>query len=166
MAIRFAFPTQIVFGAGSTGEVAAKLTELRSKRPLIVTDAGLVKTATFARAALALPKDVAVFADVQSNPSAANVEAAVAAFTKNGCDSVIGLGGGGAIDVGKVIRLRIKLPAWKLTEPPPTDDVGPLAPFIAIPTTAGTGSEVGRSSVITLDNQKLVIFHPALLANL
>src|SRR5688572_23862901 len=122
MAIRFAFPTEILFGAGSTREAAAKLSALGGKRPLIVTDKGLVSTPTFGRAKAALPADAPVFSDVQSNPSADNVEAAIAAFTQNACDSVIGLGGGSAIDVAKVVRLRIKLPEWKLTDPPPTDN--------------------------------------------
>jgi alcohol dehydrogenase class IV len=79
---------------------------------------------------------------------------------------VIALGGGSALDVGKVIRLLVDSPQKTLASIKWDDDVGKLAPFLAIPTTAGTGSEVGRSSVVTIDGTKRVIFHPALLADL
>jgi alcohol dehydrogenase class IV len=163
----FSFPTQIVLGAGTVGQLRDRLIGLGAKRPLVVTDAGLTSTKAFARAIAAIGEDVAVFVGVQSNPTEEQVELAAASFGMQRCDSVIGLGGGSALDVAKVIRLRIKRPQWALRQPVPTDAaVAPLAPFIAIPTTAGTGSEVGRSSVITLEGRKRVIFHPALLANL
>jgi alcohol dehydrogenase class IV len=109
--------------------------------------------------------NVKVFSEVQPNPTDANVAAASEMYRLAGCDSVIACGGGSAIDVAKVIRLRIKSDK-RLTDVAWDDPVGKLAPFIAIPTTAGTGSEVGRSSVITMAERKRVIFHPALLADL
>jgi alcohol dehydrogenase class IV len=161
----FAFPTAIVFGAGAIAETRERLSALGGGRPLIVTDSALPSTPAFAQAIAAIGRDVPVFSDVKSNPIQANVDAGVAAFAQHQCDSVIGLGGGSALDVAKIIRLRITQPDWKLSDPPPRSP-GTLAPFIAIPTTAGTGSEVGRSSVITIGDSKHVIFHPSLLANL
>jgi alcohol dehydrogenase class IV len=161
----FAFPTTILFGAGTVAEARSRLGALGGAKPLIVTDSGLTATPAFAQAIAAIGRDAAVFSDVKSNPVEANVEAAVTAFNRNRCDSVIGLGGGSALDVAKLFRLRIKQPDWKVSDPPPSSP-GALAPFVAIPTTAGTGSEVGRSSVITIGDTKRVIFHPSLLANL
>jgi 4-hydroxybutyrate dehydrogenase len=110
---------------------------------------------------------VAVVSDIHANPTRDDVEGATRAFIERGCDSVVGIGGGSALDVAKIVRLRAKLRDWDLVNPLPTNGaIEDLAPLIAIPTTAGTGSEVGRSSVITIDGQKRVIFHPALLAKL
>src|SRR5688500_12753864 len=162
----FSFPTTIVFGAGRVAELRERLDALGCTRPLVVTDAGLVETSAFRKTIAAAPAGHRVFSGVRPNPLDADVEAAAEAFARDGCDSVVGVGGGSAIDVAKVLRLRIKRPGWKLSDPPPSDDVGALAPLVAIPTTAGTGSEVGRSSVVTIDNHKRVIFHPALLAKL
>src|SRR5439155_349420 len=107
-----------------------------------------------------------VFSGVHPNPVEEDVEAATRAFRENDCDAIIALGGGSALDVGKAIRLRIKHPEKTLREFNFGADWSALAPFVAIPTTAGTGSEVGRSSVLIIDGVKKVIFHPALLANL
>src|SRR5688572_10463228 len=162
----FAFPTTILFGAGRVSEIRDRLAAMDVSRPLIVTDAGLFETPAFRKALDAAPRVHHVFSAVQSNPDQGQVEAAVEAFLNRRCDSVIAVGGGSAIDVAKVLRLRVAQPNWYLHNPPPAGDVGPLAPFVAIPTTAGTGSEVGRSSVITIGGQKRVIFHPSLLARL
>ena len=162
---RFSFPTTIEFGAGAIREAGKRLGEMGMTRPLIVTDAGLVATKAFADARAALPQGLAVFSKIQSNPAQGDVEGAVQAYDQNRCDGVIAIGGGSAIDVGKIVRLRVRHPSWKLSDAPP-QNVGELPPLIAIPTTAGTGSEVGRSSVITIGNSKRVIFHPSLLARL
>ncbi|MGB7159809.1 MAG: iron-containing alcohol dehydrogenase [Tepidisphaeraceae bacterium] len=162
----FAFPTTIVFGAGSVAEIGGRLAALGASRPLIVTDPGFRATGAFEVARSACPRDAELFAGVNPNPSEHDVQAAAAAFRERGCDAVIGLGGGSAIDVAKIIRLRARFPEWDLRDPLPAKIVGELAPLVAIPTTAGTGSEVGRSSVITIDRQKRVIFHPSLLARL
>jgi alcohol dehydrogenase class IV len=147
------------------GELRERLAKLGVRRPLIVADPGFRATPAFEPARATCPDGSAVFADVQGNPTEANAEAATAAFRDTACDAVIGLGGGSALDVAKIVRLRAKLPHWQLRDAVP-EDVGELAPLIAIPTTAGTGSEVGRSSVIMIDGAKRVIFHPALLARL
>src|SRR5688572_25073188 len=162
----FSFPTTIVFGAGSVAQLNDRLSALGARNPLLVTDAGLRATAAFERVMSALPTHCHVFSDTQANPREQDVDAAARAFTAHGCDSVIGLGGGSALDVAKVLRLRVNFPQWKLDQSPPDARPGELAPFVAIPTTAGTGSEVGRSSVITIGDTKRVIFHPSLLAAL
>ncbi len=162
----FAFPTTILFGSGSIQTLSERLTALGSKRSLIVTDAGLVATNAFRKATAAAPVGHRVFSQVRSNPVADDVEAGVIAFINNGCDAVVGVGGGSAIDVAKILRLRVARRDWHLHDPPPSDEVGPLPAFVAVPTTAGTGSEVGRSSVVTIAGEKRVIFHPALLADL
>jgi alcohol dehydrogenase class IV len=156
----FSFPTTILFGPGTRGNVRDRLTAMGMRRPLIVTDSGLVATKTFARAVEDLPRGLPVFSKVQSNPTADDVEAGRREYEANDCDGVIAIGGGSALDVGKMIRVRRWKPGEQLM------DVINLPPFIAIPTTAGTGSEVGRSAVITIDQKKHVIFHPALLAKL
>ena len=167
MPVTFSFPTTIKFGAGSVGELGETLRSLGANKPLVVTDAPLTETRAFRTAVAAISGPFHVFADTRSNPTEDNVEAAARAFVEQQCDSVIGLGGGSAIDVAKIVRVRVNRPTWNLREPlSGEDDLGALAPFIAIPTTAGTGSEVGRSSVITIEGQKRVIFHRALLARL
>lgn len=166
-AATFAFPTTILFGPGSVGELRERIQSLGVRRPLIVTDAGLMATSAFAAAKDAVGAGCPVFSDTHSNPTEADVDGAVRAYRDGSCDGVIGLGGGSSIDVAKIIRLRIALADWKLNQPlAASAQVPKLAPFIAIPTTAGTGSEVGRSSVITIGDRKHVIFHPSLLANL
>ena len=142
------------------------LAKLGSARPLVVTDPGLLKTPAFARLEPPLGGNVIAFADVHPNPVEADVEGAFHAYREKQCDAVIAFGGGSALDVGKAIRLRIKRPEKTLAEFDFDLDWSGLAPLIAIPTTAGTGSEVGRSSVIIMGNRKRVIFHPALLASL
>jgi len=165
MMATFAFPTSIYFGAGQVAGLSDLLNQIGAKAPLIVTDSGLVATPVFKRVVATVSPGVSVFPEIESNPSGESVEKGTRAFLDNRCDAVIGLGGGSAIDVAKVIRLRAALPNWNLEQPPPTDrTLDNLAPFVAIPTTAGTGSEVGRSSVITIAGQKRVIFHPQLLA--
>ena len=164
----FDFPTTIEFGAGRARELHKRLRSLGCTRPLIVTDAGLVATPAFGAVRTAAPEASPVFSGVQSNPLEGDVEGATAVFVRHGCDSVVGVGGGSALDVAKVVRLRAAVAGWTLRDAPPTDSGSSfkLAPFVAIPTTAGTGSEVGRSSVITIDGHKRVIFHKALLAQL
>jgi hypothetical protein len=169
----FSFPTAIRFGAGARHEVAAHLRALGLQRPLLVTDqavAALPMLDEF-RGELA-PLAVSVFSGVHGNPTAAQVNAGAAAFRAHGADCVIGFGGGATLDVAKVVGLAatqqgdILEYAWD--HPRVRSIEGEPPYFVALPTTAGTGSEVGRSSVISEDDTHLkrVIFSPKLLARI
>ena len=162
----FSFPTTILFGVGARRELRARLTALGAARPLVVTDGALAKSNAFALLAALLDAGAAVFPDVRPNPTEDDVEGAFHAYRENGCDAVIAFGGGSALDVGKAVRLRVRRPEKTLAQFAFEADWRGLAPLLAIPTTAGTGSEVGRSSVIIMEGRKRVIFHPALLADL
>jgi alcohol dehydrogenase class IV len=168
---RFAFPTTIHFGAGARHLVAGHLKELGLKRPLIVTDKGLGTLPILHDFAESLEGlDVKVYAGVFGNPVKKQVDDGAAAFREHRADCVIGFGGGAALDVAKAVALMavhegsILEYAWDHPKVRPI--VKPLPHFIALPTTSGTGSEVGRSSVISDDatHVKKVVFNPALLA--
>ena len=144
-----------------------------AKRPLVVTDGGLLQTRAFeslrnALGAAELGKRWELFHGVHTNPIEQDVAEAAKAFRGSGCDSVIAFGGGSALDVGKACRLMVKRPDLKLAKFNFNDDWSGLARCVCVPTTAGTGSEVGRSSVITLagTQRRSVIFLPRLLAKL
>jgi alcohol dehydrogenase class IV len=171
MITKFSFPTTIHFGPGARRMVAEHLQQQGVKRPLIVTDQGL--------AALPILKEfgdtltglaVAVFAGVYGNPTKRQVDEGVKAFKAHNADAVIGFGGGAALDVAKAVALMavhegdVLEYAWDHPNVRPI--VNALPYFIALPTTSGTGSEVGRSSVISHDatHVKKIIFNPALLA--
>ncbi len=169
----FSFPTPTVFGVGALAELPGRLRRLSVRRPLVVTDAGLLATDAFGRLRQTLgpagqDQEWFLFSGVHPNPIERDVVEAAAALREHACDSVIALGGGSPLDVGKAARLLAKRPGFDLAKFYDEPDWSGLAPFIAIPTTAGTGSEVGRSSVVTLHatNRKAVIFHPELLAKL
>ena len=169
----FAFPTTTLFGAGAVAELKARSQGLGIRRPLVVTDSGLLETAAFRALVKALGeagqgKHWFVFSGVHPNPVEADVRGAAPAFSEGKCDGVIGIGGGSALDVAKAARLLVKRADLDFARFYEEKDWPDLSPFIAIPTTAGTGSEVGRSSVITLDgtHRKAVLFHPALMAKL
>ncbi len=171
----FSFPTRIVFGKGAVREVPARLAALGVKRPLIVTDRGVVAAGLLARLTGALDAakmPFVLFDAVDPNPSGENVERGAAAYREGGCDGVVGIGGGSPLDVAKGVRLLAAHPlplaqyddardGWKLV-------TKPMPPMIAIPTTSGTGSEVGRSFVVTLreTGRKTVIFAPPLMPTL
>ena len=169
----FSFPTTILFGSGSLSELPARLPRVKIQRPLVVTDPGLLLTEAFQLLRKTLGadregRDWFVFSGVNPNPIERDVIDAAAAFRGNQCDGVIAFGGGSALDVGKAIRLLLKKSNFKLAEFKFEDDWSGLAPCVCLPTTAGTGSEVGRSSVIILAStqRKTVFFHPELLADL
>lgn len=170
----FSFPTRTLFGPGALAELPAHLTQLRVRRPLVVTDAGLVPTPAFRALAETLGaagqgRDWFLYSGVHPNPIESDVREPAALFREAGCDGVIAIGGGSPLDAGKAARLLAKRPDFNLARfYDEAADWSGLAPFVAIPTTAGTGSEVGRSSVITLDatKRKAVLFHPELLAKL
>jgi alcohol dehydrogenase class IV len=168
---RFAFPTTIHFGAGARTLVAAHLAAQGVKRPLVVTDRGIATLPLLGEFVGGLKGlDSAVFSGIWGNPVKSQVDAGVAAYRAHGADAVIGLGGGAALDVAKAIALMASHPgnvleyAWDHPEVRAISNDLPY--FIALPTTAGTGSEVGRSSVISDDSThiKKIIFSPKLLA--
>jgi len=167
------YPTTIWFGCGRINELPRACQHLGINNPLLVTDAGLVKLPMIAQA-LKLNQQAnlatAVFSNIKLNPNGKNIEDGVAQFKLDKHDGVIAIGGGSALDAAKAIALMAgqTRPIWDF------EDVGDnwqrvdpqgIAPTIAIPTTAGTGSEVGRASVIVDDNAhvKKIIFHPKML---
>jgi len=167
------YPTSIKFGAGRIVELPEHCRALGMQRPLLVTDAGLAALPMVGNAVhlcreAGLPCEV--FSEVQPNPVEANVAAGVAALKREGHDGVIALGGGSALDTGKAIALMAgqKRPIWDFEDREDwytRVDVSGMVPVVAVPTTAGTGSEVGRASVITdvRDHTKKIIFHPRMM---
>lgn len=171
--IAFSFPTRTLFGAGALSELPANLRKLGIRRPLIVTDPGLAKTDAFRALSQVLGEadrdhNWFVFDGVHPNPIEEDVRKPAALIREKDCDGVIAIGGGSPLDAGKAARLLAKRPGFDLAGFYDEPDWTGLVPLIAIPTTAGTGSEVGRSSVITLDatHRKAVLFHPEMLARL
>ncbi len=172
MISRFSFPTRIVFGAGAVQELGELAKQVGGTRALIVTDKGVARAGLIAPVQKALEAaDVAsvVFDGVAPNPTEANVDEGIEAYRAAGCDFLIGVGGGSPLDGAKAIRLRVThtLP---LEEYDDNADGGrhiknDMPPMLAIPTTAGTGSEVGRSTVIICKatDRKTVIFSPYLM---
>lgn len=170
----WSFPTRILFGVGVVGQTGAEARRLGASRALIVTDKGVVRSGLLEPVAASLRKEgveVAVFDDVLGNPIEKNVHDGVAAFREARADLVVALGGGSPLDVGKLVRLGVNhtRPLVDYDDATGGDRfITPdVPPMLAIPTTAGTGSEVGRSGVVTLDvnHRKTVIFSPHLLAN-
>src|SRR3989440_3958106 len=167
------YPTSVRFGAGRIAELAAAVRSAGITKPLFVTDPKLAATPMVNDACGLLDAagiSTKLFADVRPNPVGANIEAGVAAFRAGGHDGVVALGGGSALDAGKLVAFMAgqTLPLWDF------EDVGDfwqradadaIAPLIAVPTTAGTGSEVGRAAVVTDESihTKKIIFHPRML---
>jgi alcohol dehydrogenase class IV len=167
---RFSFPTPIHFGAGARKAVATHLLERGIRRPLIVTDRALAKLPVLAEFRTHLDGlDVAVYDGVHGNPVASQVMSGAAAFQAHAADAVIGFGGGAALDVAKVVALMavhegdVIEYAWDHPQVRPI--VNPLPYLVALPTTSGTGSEVGRSSVVGEEDThvKRAVFSPRLL---
>lgn len=167
------YPTRILFGVGAVERLPHLCKSLGMKAPLLVTDAGL-RDADITQNALSLVRDaglgVEIFSDVKGNPTASNVEAGIAAYKAGQHDGVIAFGGGSGLDAAKTIAFMSKqtLPVWHFDDATPgwkdavTDG---LPPVIAIPTTSGTGSEVGRAAVISNEETKTkkIIFHPSMM---
>lgn len=151
---QFRFPADIRFGAGARSVLAEFARKYKVIRPLLVTDSGLPQTEAFRLIVEEMnriwPEGYVQFTAVHPNPTDQDVEDAWGAYSQGGCYAVVGLGGGSALDVAKAMRLKVVFPDMALTQMPLGDLPEHLAPFCAIPTTAGTGSEVGRSSVITI----------------
>jgi alcohol dehydrogenase class IV len=169
------FPTEIRFGVGRIAELARACKRLGMTRPLLVTDPGLaalpmVKDAVAGNAAAGLP--TTVFSEVKGNPVGRNLEDGVAAFGQGGHDGIVAIGGGSSIDAGKAIGFMVGVgparrwqdyaihgPAWRGADPEG------MPPMVAVPTTAGTGSEVGRAAVI-IDPEtetKKILIHAKML---
>lgn len=167
------YPTAIRFGAGRISELGAACRELSMSRPLLVTDAQLADHAITARAIQACHDagiSCHVFGGVNANPTAGNVEFGLLAYRGGDHDGVIAFGGGSGLDAAKAIAFMSAQdrPIWDF------EDIGDnwkraktdhLPPVVAVPTTSGTGSEVGRASVITDEAAKVkkIIFHPRML---
>jgi alcohol dehydrogenase class IV len=167
------YPTTVRFGAGRISELPDALQAAGIKKPLFVTDPGLAKlpvAATTLKLLDAAEVKYGVFSDVKPNPVESNLTAGIAVFDQGRHDGVIAFGGGSALDLGKLIAFQAgqTRPVWDF------EDIGDwwtradsstIAPIVAVPTTAGTGSEVGRAAVITHEatHTKKVIFHPKML---
>jgi alcohol dehydrogenase class IV len=169
---QFSFPTEIHFGPGARHRVAAHLAARGVRRPLVVTDRGMQELPILGAfvAELAGTTVPGVFAGVHGNPTRSQVEEGVAAFRAHGADGVVGFGGGASLDVAKAVALMsahegdVLEYAWDHPRARPITHALPY--LVALPTTSGTGSEVGRSAVIS-DAQthvKKIVFSPALLA--
>ena len=167
------YPTKMIVGPGSISELADTCRSQGMARPLLITDPGIaalpmIADAVAANEAAGLP--TGLFSDVKGNPIGRNVEDGVRAYRDGGHDGVIAFGGGSGLDAAKAVALMAgqDRPIWDF------EDVGDnwtrvreegVAPIVAVPTTAGTGSEVGRASVITNEqtHEKKIIFHPLML---
>lgn len=170
--VRFSFPTIIYYGPGSVRRLPSYLKEAGMGRPLLVTDNGLPGTQAFDKVENVLRKSgtpYALFSGVQPNPAIKDVEAALEVYRDGNCDGVIGLGGGSALDAAKVLPVIIvndgPLTKYNVETGGNAAIRTPLPPMIAIPTTAGTGSEVGRCSVITdpQADKKFLVCHQEMM---
>ena len=170
MSMNWNYPTTIWFGNQRINEIQKACESLNIQKPLIVTDPGILKTDIIEKINSSLNTKANIFSDVQSNPTGNNVELGVSYFNSNAHDGVIAVGGGSGMDVGKGIAFMAgqDRPLWDF------EDIGDywtranseaIKPIIAVPTTAGTGSETGRAGVYTneLTKEKKIIFHPKML---
>ena len=170
------YPTTMWVGENRIKDLGSACKKLNINKPLLVTDKGLAKSKIIEEAVTLLKKEnlaVVVFSNVVGNPTGSNVEDGVEFYKKNNCDGVIAFGGGSGLDVGKAIAFMSgqTLSIWEF------EDIGDnwskansdaIAPIVAVPTTAGTGSETGRASVILNEKtgEKKIIFHPKFLPSI
>ena len=164
------YPTNVWFGADRSKEIQKACDTLGIKNPLIVTDPGLLQTSIIDEINSSLTSNTQIYSDVQGNPTGSNVTNGVKVFLEGNHDGVIAIGGGSGMDAGKGIAFLAhqSRPLWDF------EDIGDwwtradssvIKPIIAIPTTAGTGSEVGRAAVFLNEenHKKKIIFHPKML---
>ena len=172
----WSFPTNIRFGPGRIQELADACRETGMQRPMLVTDRGLANLDITARA-LGVLADAGIpaglFAEVDSNPTDTNLAAGVAAYNSGHHDGVIAFGGGSGLDLGKLVAFMCaqSRPVWDFEDVGDwwaRADASTIAPIVAVPTTAGTGSEVGRAGVVTNSEThvKKIIFHPKVLPSI
>ena len=170
--VAFRFPTAMRFGRGARRALGELKSRFKVNRPLLVTDPSMTQTEAFALVSEVMdqtwPKTWAVFDGVHPNPIEADAENGFAAWRAHGADGIVALGGGSAIDGAKAILLKIAFPDRGLAEIPLKEMPEFVAPLCAIPTTAGTGSEVGQSTVVVVPRfaRKMVYGGPALLPRL
>jgi alcohol dehydrogenase class IV len=165
----WSFPTRIWAGPGRIAALPDACAQLRIHRPLIVTDRALVRHSIL-QSALALLPEAALFGEVKGNPTGSNVEAGLRAYHKGRHDGVVAFGGGSALDTGKAVAFMSgqKRPMWDFEDIDDwwtrADPAG-IAAVVAVPTTAGTGSEVGRAAVILNEetHEKKILFHPQMM---
>jgi 4-hydroxybutyrate dehydrogenase len=160
--------TRIQFDFGALALLPAELAALGVKRPLIVTDRGIRASGLLDRVTAKLPADTPVYDETPANPTETAVLAALEIYRASGCDGIIAVGGGSSMDLAKGVRLLathpLPLPQYALVEGGVAKIKPPLPPLVAIPTTAGTGSEVGRGAVIIMkDGRKLGVVSPHLI---
>jgi 4-hydroxybutyrate dehydrogenase len=169
----WSFPTTIVFGAGAVGTVAAHVKRTGATRALVVCDPGVVAVGIAERVRALLEEGgvaASVFSGVDANPVEKNIVDGVAAYVAHKAGAVVAVGGGSPLDAGKLIALKVThtRPLVDYDDATGGDRFieGNVPPIVTVPTTAGTGSEVGRSGVVTLaaTGRKTVIFSPHLLA--
>ena len=169
----WSYPTQIKFGTGRIKEISDACHQANIKKPLLITDKGLSNLPITSRT-LQLMKEAglgeAIFSNVNPNPNEKNLDAGIAAFTEGNHDGVIAFGGGSGLDLGKLVAFMVgqdrsvwdfeDVSDWWTRAKPDA-----IFPIVAVPTTAGTGSEVGRASVLTNSStaEKKIIFHPQIL---
>ncbi len=167
------FPTRVITGVGRIAELPDACKAHGIARPLLVTDRGLAETDLVAGIAQRIRDagiPISIFSDVKANPTESNLRAGIDAFKAGGHDGVVAVGGGSALDVGKCVAFMVaqSRPVWDF------EDIGDwwtrantdgVAAIIAVPTTAGTCSEVGRAGVITREetHEKKIIFHPLMM---
>ncbi len=170
--INWNYPTTIWFGNGRIADLPNACANLGMQNPLFVTDSGLAKL-DFITSAYNSLSNAVFYSDVQSNPTGENVTSGATAYEKSACDGIVAIGGGSALDCAKTIGLVVHqgLSIWEF------EDIGDnwtkadtslIPKIVAIPTTAGTGSEVGRAAVITdvRNENKKIIFHPQMMPSL
>jgi alcohol dehydrogenase class IV len=167
------FPTSIRFGKDVSLEIGSHLHEQGLKNVFVVSDPGLTKLPVFQKVIDGITAEgvkVTVFSEISKNPVKSNVLAGVAAYQKSSCDSILGFGGGASMDVARAIALKVNHPLdlFEYDDAKGGDRyvTNEIPYFVTVPTTAGTGSEVGRSTVISDDvtHEKKILFSPKLLA--
>jgi alcohol dehydrogenase class IV len=168
----WSFPTRVVFGAGEVARTGEEAKSFGIKRALVLTDTGVVRAGLVDYVKDALSRagvEAVVFDGVEANPTEANIEDAVKAYAAAGADGAVAIGGGSVLDAAKlvVLRAKVSLPFEELDDAVDGYKHIPagIPPVIALPTTAGTGSEVGRSGVLTVRStgRKTVVFSPHLI---